>query len=185
MPAGLALGVEGQAVEGSPLAGGGQGGIDDECLAVQMRLGRARDLVPDDRRQQASAQVEILFPGSTEAGDGGVVLQPIQRFPDGGIVWRQQPLVAADRGGEADTLRGEKARSQPGWWERSPPRAPAEPRLGVDPAVQQVLQPLAVGRPVQALCGSAGTEPGRERAGFATIAIGRGEAVGRPLGRPG
>ena len=133
----LGVEIEGQAVERAPRAGGGQGGVDDECLAVQMRLGRARDLVPDDAASRHLVGWKYCFAGSAEAGDRRRCPQPGPAFPDGGVVWRQQPLVAADQGGEADTLRGREDQI-PAWSVGAlAAAAPAEPRLGVDPAVEQ------------------------------------------------
>ena len=107
-----------------------------------------------------------------------VVLQPAERFPDRGIVGCDQPLVATDERRQADTLRrGEGQIPAMQMLMLAIPDA-AEPGLGVDPALEQLLEPAGLDLAGKAQLLRPGTEPVRRPLLVLAVVIVLGEVAG-------
>ena len=155
----LGVDVEPDALDALPLLLAAAGGVHDHGMAVQLRLGGTRQIVPEHRRHHRAGRAPRPPRRHGVRASQGVLLQPAERFPDRGVVGCDQPLVATDESSQADTLRrGEGQIPAVQMLMLAIPDA-AELGLGIDPALEQLLEPAGLDLAGKAQLLGSGTEP--------------------------
>ena len=174
----LGVDVEPVAPDAPPLLLAAAGGVHDHGMAVQLRLGGTRQIVPEHRRHHLPGGLLERLATMPCARDKRVLLQPAERLLDRGIVCGDQPLVATDKSREADTLRcGEGQIPAVPMLVLAIPDA-AELGLGIDPALEQLLEPAGFDLTGKAQLLRPGTEPKRRPFLVLGVVIVLGEVAG-------
>src|SRR6185369_14634115 len=129
------------AVDALPLILPADGGVHDHGMAVQLRLGRARQIMPEHRRHHRPSVLLGELALLTRARRQRILLQPAERLLDRGVVRCDQPLVATDEGSQTDTLWCGEGQIPAMPMLALLAGAATEQGVGLDPALEQLLEP--------------------------------------------